>query len=260
MPIPGGVRGRRLSRPPKAVSSSSVSARADVLEWGRERARAGPWRGDQRVAYLTPSARGGVPSAEFLQRCLDQLANQGYSRVITSALAPAEQAAFVALGFEEHERLRLLCHDLIHLPRGPAVTLRAARADDRAAVLALDRQAFTPFWQLDAAGLDEAVQATPSARFRVVIDPDEGPIGYAVCGRARRQGFVQRLAVSPSYRRRGVGRALVLDGLRWMRWRGVERAAVNTQNGNVAALQLYLALGFREQPWGLSVLRCSLGP
>ena len=53
--------------------------------------------------------------------------------------------------------------------------------------------------------------------------------------------------------------ALVLDGLKWMRRRGVERAVVNTQLENEDARRLYLRLGFHEQPPGLAVLRHDLG-
>jgi ribosomal protein S18 acetylase RimI-like enzyme len=230
------------------------------MEWGRERARAGPWRGNGRIAYLTPAPGGPAPSIGFLRRCLHQLAAQGYATVITSALAPAEQAAFSAVGFEEQERLRLLSHDLVHLPAAPEVPHRRARAADRPAVLAIDTVAFPPFWQLDGVGLDEALGATPASRFRVALDDRGRVVAYAVSGRSRGQGYLQRLAVDPAHRRGGIGRALALDGLRWMRRRGVDRAVVNTQYGNEAALCLYLALGFREEPWGLSVLRRDLGP
>jgi GNAT superfamily N-acetyltransferase len=68
----------------------------------------------------------------------------------------------------------------------------------------------------------------------------------------------QRLAVDPSSQRRGTGRRLLLDGLAWMRDHGVRRAVVNTQVGNEVALALYLAVGFRQQPSGLSVLAAAL--
>ena len=51
-----------------------------------------------------------------------------------------------------------------------------------------------------------------------------------------------------------MGRALALDGLRWLRRRGVARAVVNTQFGNDAALALYLRLGFQEEQSDLAVL------
>jgi ribosomal protein S18 acetylase RimI-like enzyme len=78
--------------------------------------------------------------------------------------------------------------------------------------------------------------------------------GYAVSGLAGRQGYLQRLAVDPTTWGQGQGRALVLDGLHWMRRRGARRAVVNTQVGNDRALALYEALGFQLQPTGLAVL------
>jgi ribosomal protein S18 acetylase RimI-like enzyme len=90
--------------------------------------------------------------------------------------------------------------------------------------------------------------------------PDEASrlAAYAICGRSGPRGFVQRLAVHPAHQRRGLGRGLLLDGLWWMRRRGVSRAVVNTQLGNDAALTLYQQIGFRREPAGLSVLSAGL--
>ncbi len=236
---------------------------ADVLQWGWERARTGSWRGDGRIAYLAPLAPAGAPSVDFLHRCLDTLAARGFTRVVTSALAPAEQAGFLAVGFEEYERLHLLSHDLRDVPRPPkepADLLRRGRGPDWPAVLAVDASAFSPFWRLDASGLSEAIDATPVTRFRVAA-PRRGPAGvlaYAVTGLSADQGYLQRLAVHPQHRRSGLGRALGLDGLRWLRRKGVAEAVVNTQLGNEPALALYLSLGFRHEPIQLSVLHRGL--
>ena len=210
------------------------------------------------MALLSPLTDAALPSPAFLRRCLDQLAAGGYTAVLTAALAPGEEPPFVAVGFEEHERLRLLSHDLHDLPPVPDVPMRRAHESDRPAVLAVDASAFRPFWQLDEWGLREAIGATPVARFRVAADADDRVIGYAISGRTHRRGYLQRLAVRPLSQGRGIGRALALDGLRWMRRRGVERAVVNTQLDNDAALRLYLSLGFREEPMGLAVLRRDL--
>ena len=43
-----------------------------VMRWGREWVRTGPWRGDQRVAYLTPVPEAPAPSGDFVRRCLER--------------------------------------------------------------------------------------------------------------------------------------------------------------------------------------------
>ena len=233
------------------------AAKADVIRWGRERVRTGPWRGDRQVAYLSPLPDAPLPSALFVRRCLEQLADRGYQRVITSALSPAEQAGFLGAGFEVHERLHLLEHDLHDVPRVDTAVLRRAAPEDQAAVLAVDGRAFPAFWRIDEASLGEALSATPNSRFRVAGRAGV-VVGYAVTGRAGRRGFLQRLAVDPDHQRHGLGRALCVDALRWLRrWR-VERAVVNTQMGNEAALALYESLGFRRETAGLSVLSAAL--
>jgi ribosomal protein S18 acetylase RimI-like enzyme len=123
--------------------------------------------------------------------------------------------------------------------------------------LVIDGAAFTPFWQLDDQGLEEALAATPRSRFRGVV-VGGALAGYAIHGRSGTRGFVQRLAVVPEAQRRGIGRGLLLDGLHWMRRRGVRRAVVNTQVGNAAALSLYYDAGFRQEPSGLSVMEAGL--
>jgi ribosomal-protein-alanine N-acetyltransferase len=232
---------------------------AEVIAVGQERARTGPWRGDRHVAVLTPMPEAPAPSAAFIRRCLSLLADRGYSRVVTSALSPNEQSGFLAAGFEVAEELHLLAHDLRDVPPRRHTPTRRARDDDRAAVLALDHASFMPFWQLDESGLADTLNATPRVRFRVATETGDRVVGYAIVGRAGRRGYVQRLAVAPETRRSGIGGALVLDGLWWLkRWR-VTRALVNTQHGNEAALALYRDLGFRPEPIGLTVLEAACG-
>jgi len=227
-----------------------------VIKWGQERVRAGPWRGDRQVAYLSPVADAPLPSPDFVRRCLEQLTARGYGRVVTSALSPAESTGFLAAGFEISEELHLLAHDLRRIPDAPPARLRRAGERDHAAVLDVDHRAFPPFWRLDEGGLEDAIRATPQARFRVA-DPSR-VIGYAVTGRSGRRGYLQRLAVEPGNHGEGVGAALAVDGLRWLRrWR-VEQAVVNTQLDNERALALYERLGFERQPLGLCVLSAGL--
>jgi ribosomal protein S18 acetylase RimI-like enzyme len=199
------------------------------------------------------------PSVEFLRRCLDTLAARGYRRVVTGALSPMEQVGFLAAGFDIHENLHLLGIELSPaLPPVPdGLPLQRGRRR-MAEVLAVDGAAFSSFWRFDEEGLRDALRATPSTRFRVAVAPGSAVAGYAVCGRSGTRGFVQRLAVDPAAHRQGTGRRLLLDGLHWMRRHGVRRAVVNTQIGNDGALALYRAVGFHDEPGGLSVLTTGL--
>jgi ribosomal protein S18 acetylase RimI-like enzyme len=248
------------------------TANIQVVRWGAEQARIGPWQGDDRVAYLSTLAGGPPPSVAFVWRCLDQLAGRGFSRVVTGALAVPEQAAFLGAGFQVEENLDVLSVDLEDVAEGSLrggnrdMLIRRARGTDRPDVLVLDHLAFDHFWQLDENGLADALGATPRARFRVAVRESNGStspiliVGYMITGRAASNGFLQRLAVHPTWQRRGAGRALVLDGLAWLKKRGAERAVVNTQPANHRALALYQSLGFRREARGLSVLSAGVRP
>jgi ribosomal protein S18 acetylase RimI-like enzyme len=209
-----------------------------------------PWRGEEDVAYLAVGA-DRPPPPEFVEHCLEILREQGHSRVVTSALTPADALPFVDSGFTVRERLHLLAHDMVSVAP-PTRATRRARVTDHSAVLSLDGLAFDDFWRLDEMGLDDAIRATPVARFRVA--GDDGIAAYAISGRSGHQGYLQRLAVAPSARREGWGRVVVTDGLRWLARHGVRRTLVNTQLDNASALALYEACGFRRLAVGLCVL------
>jgi len=227
----------------------------DTLRWPGGWARLGPWRGQPHIAYLAVGSQR-PPRADLVEQWLSTMRGRGYQRVLTNALAPAETLPFVDAGFSVHERLHLLAHDLHDVPE-PDEPSRRARAADRDRVLALDGRAFKPFWRLDGDGLDQALAATPASRFRVV-EIDAELAGYTITGRAERRGYLQRVGVDPAYQGRGLGRALVVDALRWLRRHRARGAVVNTQLDNDPALALYRSCGFREVPSGLCVMSRAL--
>jgi ribosomal protein S18 acetylase RimI-like enzyme len=234
-----------------------IKSKLDVVQWGADRFRVGPWRGDARIAYVAPAA--GRPAAvATIEQCLSSLAGRGYRSVLTSALTSAEQGPFLAAGFDIHERLHLLRHDLHHIPDSAPIRLRRALRFDHRAVLDLDGLAFDPFWRFDQRGLSDARRATPASRFRVA--EADGLAGYAITGRAGPVGYLQRLAVHPDQQHRGIGTALVVDSLTWVRSRGATSLLVNTQEHNATALGLYEHLGFVREIDGLAVLERALDP
>ena len=174
---------------------------------------------------------------------------RGYRSALTSALTYGEQQPFLDAGFEVHERLHLLRHDLRDLPArraDPARAVRRGRRRDRAGALRVDGAAFSPFWRFDERGLDDArVRHAQRSRFR--WSSDGGVVGYAITGRAGSIGYLQRLAVLPDQQREGIGHALVIDGLLWARRRGSTSVLVNTQETNEAAGAPLRAHGVRPR-------------
>ncbi len=228
-----------------------LAVTTQTLRWRGGWVRLGAWRGDEALAAITLGAES-PPSIEFVEECVERLRDLGYSSVITNALTAADSLPFVDAGFRVRERLHLLAHDMSDLPERTASTRRARRRD-RSTVLEVDTAAFDPFWRLDAAGLDDALAATPVSRFRTLWD-NGNLTAYAIAGRAGRQGYIQRIAVDPARRRRGLGSAAVADALAWLARRGAKRTVVNTQESNVGAVRLYERCGFTLLPVGLSVL------
>src|SRR4029077_14689100 len=71
--------------------------------------------------------------------------------------------------------------------------------------------------------------------------------GMARCGLAAddsTKGQVFSMWVDPEFRRRGVGRALVLAALDWLNDRGALIAELGVNENNVEAIALYAGLGF----------------
>src|SRR6202011_3481226 len=129
------------------------AASVDVIRWGRERVRTGPWRGDARVAFVAPVPEAPLPSPEFIHHCLATLADRGFTRVVTAALSPLEQGGFLAAGFEVEEHLHLLAIELDGLPPlVQGVSFRRLGWHQRREVLEVDSAAFSGFWQFDEAG------------------------------------------------------------------------------------------------------------
>jgi ribosomal protein S18 acetylase RimI-like enzyme len=74
-----------------------------------------------------------------------------------------------------------------------------------------------------------------------------GPVVGFVATRAERGSLaISGLAVEPSYRRSGIGRALVRAAVRSARARGLDRIELHVSTGNEAAIALYTRERFRK--------------
>lgn len=139
--------------------------------------------------------------------------------------------------------------------------LSPKRADVLHRLLEIDAESFPSPWNLDTRTFHHACHAT--SEHRVILAEDDAsslPDGYAIVGRVGSRSYLQRLAVAPEFRRRGVARALVHHASRWADLRGATTMLVNTEPTNTAALALYRSLGFDTLSEPLVVLERAVYP
>ena len=214
------------------------------------------WQGSNDTGYLASvSDHQRVPVASIVQ-AMHSLRQQGFTSVVTGAIAATHVHDFVKAGFVEQERLVLLRRGSARPPlvgQDRRNSTSRVRARDLSRVLAIDRLCFEPFWQLDIAGLHEALAATARYRFRI-MRIGATTTGYVICGFTGTNGFIQRLAVHPNAQQTGIGTSLIMDAIKWMYRRGVTTMYVNTHSANVHALALYDRLGFDQTNESLCVM------
>jgi ribosomal protein S18 acetylase RimI-like enzyme len=101
--------------------------------------------------------------------------------------------------------------------------------------------------RLDEAALDFMVDASSIdlARSRVALRGDE-PVGVAFLAVRGDRGWIGGLAVVPSARRHGVGRALMDDVLAEAWAAGLREVSLEVLAGNERAFRLYETLGFAQ--------------
>ena len=241
------------------------------------RARLGRWPFDDDVVHLVLLDHHMVPSPADVAAWLREAAQLDARAVRTGALFPHAVPAFLEAGFGVADTLTLLVDDLAddsarrhaHHPTQPGDTtaaprhardpirVRRLRPSMLAEAAAIDRRAFAAPWANDVSALADIMTATPYHRSRSV-HLDGRMVAFSISGRADSTGYVQRLAVDPSARRRGFASLLLHDARRWMMRRNVGQVMVNTASDNRAALALYESFGFWPQPGPLQILERTL--
>lgn len=223
--------------------------------------RVRPWPGVPGKAEL--AVRAGYPvSIDEIEAACAVAIQQGFERVASTALDHREIGPFLAAGFRADETLDLLIRRVYPSSSSLAATpfalttgsVERVRRRSWGDVLRVDHTCFEPPWSLDRRSLVDACRATPFFRFRVVRATSGQLAAYAIVGRGDDQGYIQRLAVDPAYRRQGFATALLMDSLIWLERNGASRVHVNTQPSNGAARDLYQRHGFTVQPDRLHVM------
>jgi ribosomal-protein-alanine N-acetyltransferase len=127
------------------------------------------------------------------------------------------------------------------------IILRPAEPSDLQRLLVLvERCSGAPQWSPQI--WQQILESAPPGAQRVVLiaeSVNEG-VGFGVLGFADDDAEIESLAVSPSWRRRGIARRLCRDLLGWARARGARHVSLEVRVSNTPARALYQSLGFRE--------------
>jgi [ribosomal protein S18]-alanine N-acetyltransferase len=119
--------------------------------------------------------------------------------------------------------------------------IRPAVLADAAPLVAIERRCFSDPW--NETSFREALDSPWS--FGLVSHTGQATTGYLIGREVARSGEILNLAVSPEFRRCGVGRALLRAGLSLLRKRHVDEVFLEVRESNRSAQALYLSLGFR---------------
>jgi ribosomal-protein-alanine N-acetyltransferase len=119
--------------------------------------------------------------------------------------------------------------------------IRPAALADAAALVAIERRCFSDPWSEVA--FQEALSSEWT--FGLVADSTRGAAGYMIGREAAASGEILNLAVAPEFRRRGIGGALLEEGLGAFRRRRAIEVFLEVRESNHSARALYVARGFR---------------
>jgi ribosomal-protein-alanine N-acetyltransferase len=119
--------------------------------------------------------------------------------------------------------------------------IRPAVLADAPALVAIERRCFGDPWS--EGSFRDAL--TSVWNFVLVAQAARGVVGYLIGREAAGTGEVLNLAVTPEYRRRGVGEALLGAGLAAFRRSRMEEVFLEVRESNTSARALYARHGFR---------------
>jgi mycothiol synthase len=228
---------------------------------------------------VSPGSDGSPPPAAgpgLLDAAVTTVEQAGGDAVrlwVTAATADDDQLAADAGFHLERELLQMRCPLPLPDPpaggdRGPAVTTRAFRPGlDEDAWLLTNNRAFAGHpeqggWDRPTLEAREREPWFDADGFRV-LEEDGAVTGFCWTKIHRDEipalGEIYVIGVDPSATGRGLGRALVRDGLAWLSTRGIRHGLLYVDADNLPAVHLYGSLGFVEHHVDRAYLR-PVGP
>lgn len=135
----------------------------------------------------------------------------------------------------------------------PYLTLRRMTLDDLEGVMHIERVSHRHPWSLELVRreLDHDWSTVILAMDVLTTEPVDRPefeqiAGFIIFWLVHDEQHVLNVATDPRFRRRGVGRALMLEAEARSRRRGAVLSTLEVRRSNVGAIALYEQLGYRQ--------------
>ena len=204
--------------------------------------------------------RGKGIGRQLLSAAMEQVEalNVSVLHIQTSADATDARHILESEGFEQvkdYWQMRWTGGDLPELNLRSNFSLKPFRlGEDEAMLTELQNSAFGQHWGFCPNTVEET-----AARVRISnTDPDgiifvmdgDRPAGYNWTlmneNRFGKVGFVSMTGVHPEYRGNGLGTAVVVTGMEYLKDQGVDAVELEVDSENTPARELYLKLGYRQ--------------
>jgi mycothiol synthase len=132
------------------------------------------------------------------------------------------------------------------------VTLRTFQPDDLEKLVEADNAFFANHWGAHTATVEGWKRRMMDGRphdpaLWIIAWADDQIVGECLCNASQqdgpRDGWVSTVGVHPRWRRRGLGRTILLRGFQVLRQRGFQTASLHVDSDNAPAISLYRGLG-----------------
>ena len=214
--------------------------------------------GDELVGYAQASpvhggnlvGMVGDGRGELLRAIVERLPGQTVTWWEFDPDARSDEVAAAAGLHRGRELLQMRV--ALPLAQTTAIVTRDSRAGDEAAWVEVNNAAFA--WHPEQAGwtVDDVHRRQGEPWWRAdglrILELEGRMAGFCwtkIHAEHRPPlGEIYVIAVHPDFHRRGLGRALTIDGLRWLSEHGVSTGMLYVDADNTAAVELYRSLGF----------------
>ncbi len=211
-----------------------------------------PWRHRREIVSLN-EADVDLRDTRAVDDLVVAASDAGAELVVFSTAVRAAGEPLSAAGFAPIEEILELERPSDGLIRGdivPTVAVETFLND----LVRLDHACFPWLWWNSPEEMARYVQSPDALAW--LTGPIDGTLAvdaYIAVTRSGTTGYIDRLAVAPARRGRGLGAALTLHAIDHLARSGARRIALTTQHDNVRAQNLYSRLGFRPNGFRLTI-------